>query len=68
MSGCRGEGWCGRVDVPLGLARPSVRQAKVVSVSARIYALSALDQVDLAPPKTSYPECHVPLVAMAMAK
>ena len=38
-------------------------------VSARIYALSALDQVDLASPTPSYPECHVPLVvAMAMSK
>ena len=38
-------------------------------VSARIYALSALDQVDLASWTPSYLECHVPLaVAMAMSK
>ena len=37
-----------------------------VRVSARIYTLSTLDQVDLTSPKTSYLECHVPLV-VAMA-
>ena len=37
-------------------------------VSARVYALSALDQVDLASPRSSYPECHSPTRAMAMCK
>ena len=42
---------------------------KVRKVSARIYTLSTLDQVDLTSPKASYPECHVPLVvALAMSK
>ena len=41
----------------------------ILQVSARIYTLSTLDQVDLTSPKTSYPEFHVPLVvAMAMSK
>ena len=58
---------CDQVLDTLELER-SIVGVNLGGVSARIYALSALDQVDLASPTPSYPECHVPLMAMAMSK
>ena len=62
-------GRCGRASRLRRVVLPLHLLARYVRVSARIYALSALDQVDLASPTPSYPECHVPLeVAIAMSK